>query len=284
MEKASYRVYRRRVTVLALGATLAAWVLSLSPAPNVPRGTALHLNGAYAPAFGPEGTWNPVVPRPVTGPGTRAEALTARCGDDAGSWLGMRWHKPVHWRINKATIPAYLGTPSAVTDAVRSGAVTVAAGRNDCGLAETLAVQQRFHGATDRVAGVTGDGRCGQRDGSSVVSFGALPAGTLAVTCVWWLPDKRDGRSVEADILVDASDGAFFLTASAGCTARWDLESTLTHEFGHVYGLGHVAYAEHGHLTMSDGLPECSTAYRGLGLGDYRLLQQRYGTRKHSTG
>jgi hypothetical protein len=111
------------------------------------------------------------------------------------------------------------------------------------------------------------------------VSFGDLAAGLLAVTCIWWYGGKQGGRSVEADILVDDAGGLFFLTAPASCAGRWDLESTLTHEFGHVFGLGHVSYAEHGALTMSDGLPDCSTAHRTLGLGDYRTLASQYGSR-----
>ena len=29
---------------------------------------------------------------------------------------------------------------------------------------------------------------------------------------------------------------------------------------------------------MSDGLPDCSTAYRSLGLGDYQTLATHYGS------
>ncbi len=82
---------------------------------------------------------------------------------------------------------------------------------------------------------------------------------------------------VEADVLVADTGGLFFLAVPEGCAARWDLEGTLTHEFGHVFGLGHVPYATHGALTMSDGLPACSTAARRLGPGDYLPLREHYG-------
>ena len=102
--------------------------------------------------------------------------------------------------------------------------------------------------------------------------------GLLAVTCIWWYGGKDAGRSVETDILIDDTSGLFFLDTPPECASRWDLEGTITHEFGHAFGLGHVAFAEHGDLTMTDGLPECSSAYRGLGLGDYLALKQQYGT------
>jgi hypothetical protein len=112
-----------------------------------------------------------------------------------------------------------------------------------------------------------------------VVSFGSLDAGMLAVTCLWWHPGGkgRDGGTVEADILVSARPGLFFVTARpAGCTASWDLEGAVTHEFGHVFGLGHVNGDAHPGITMGDTLAACDTGHRGLGRGDYDMLRAHY--------
>jgi hypothetical protein len=207
-------------------------------------------------------------------------ATSARCSDATGNFLGMWWRGAVPWRINDGTIPAYLSDHGAVTNALRSAGETVASGRNDCGLPQNLNLAETFLGGTGRTAEVTGAGGCGQRDGTSAVSFGHLNPGLLAVTCIWWFDDKAGGRSVEADILIDDAPGLFFLSnAPQGCNGQWDLEGVITHEFGHVFGLGHVSSAQHGDLTMTDALPDCSTAYRGLGLGDYLALKNRYGTR-----
>jgi len=215
-----------------------------------------------------------------------------RCGDPAGSWLNARWSAEVRWQFNPASVPGYLADaataaptasdavpPDATTPlaAARSAAEAVAHGRNSCGLPEDLTIRQTYTGDTDRRASVTSDAGCGRPDGHNVVSFGTLPMGLLAVTCVWWERHPGGNRSVEADTLVDASGGTFFLAQPADCRARWDLEGILTHEFGHVFGLGHVPYSEHSALTMSDSLPECTTAYRGLGLGDYLTLRAHYG-------
>jgi hypothetical protein len=219
-----------------------------------------------------------VVPGPPTGQPAEAAMDGGRCADPAGTWLGMRWRNGLRWRVNEKTIPAYLGDRTAVVNALRSAATTVDTGRNDCGLPENLGIQESYAGRTEHVAGVTPGGGCGDRDGQNAVSFGPLNQGLLAVTCIWWYGGKDNGRSVETDILVDDTEGLFFLSTPPACSSRWDLEGTVTHEFGHAFGLGHVAFAQHGSLTMTDGLPDCSTAYRGLGLGDYLTLKQQYGT------
>jgi hypothetical protein len=219
-----------------------------------------------------------VIPGPPTGPPAEAAMAGGRCADPTGTWLGMRWRGRLQWRVNEQSIPAYLGDRTSVVNALRNAATTVETGRNDCGLPENLGIQESYAGKTDRAAGVTPAGGCGERDGHNAVSFGPLNQGLLAVTCIWWYGGKDSGRSVESDILVDDTEGLFFLSTPAACTNRWDLEGTVTHEFGHAFGLGHVAFAQHGALTMTDGLPDCSTAYRGLGLGDYLTLKQQYGT------
>ncbi len=222
--------------------------------------------------------WLPVIPGPPIGELAGAADSGGRCADPAGTWLGMRWRNELRWRINEQTIPAYLGDRTKVVESLRSAATTVDTGRNDCGLPANLGIQESYAGRTDHKAGVTAAGGCGDRDGHNAVSFGRLDQGLLAVTCIWWFGGKENGRSVETDILIDDTEGLFFTTTPVDCSSRWDLEGTVTHEFGHAFGLGHVAYADHGTLTMTDGLPDCSTAYRGLGLGDYLTLKQQYGT------
>jgi hypothetical protein len=206
--------------------------------------------------------------------GTTGPVPTVRCGDSAGAWLGMRWFSPYRWTLRTAGMPAYLGAVEPVRQAIRAAAVAVDEGHNDCGLTGGLALNQRYSGETVRDAGIRADGSCGTRDQRNVVAFGPLDGGLLALTCLWW----SRGRTVEADIRISDAPDTFTLDPVAGCTGSWDLQGTLTHEFGHVFGLGHVPYAEHGELTMSDGLPACSAGFRALGLGDYETLRSRYGT------
>lgn len=214
---------------------------------------------------------------PVAPMGAATLATTARCTDSAGTWMGMRWQAPYTWRVDTTSIPAYLGDNASVIASLRAAADNVMDTHNDCGLVSDLTMREAYVGTTPTTAGVTSDGGCGGQDRHNTVSFGTLKPGLLAVTCVWWVGDTGKGRSVEADILIDNSPGLFYLgNTPAGCDGRWDLQGTITHEFGHVFGLGHVDYAAHSQLTMSDGLPDCTSGYRGLGLGDYLTLAREY--------
>lgn len=223
--------------------------------------------------------WQPTPkPRPPVSRMGRAlpstEASSVRCGDGAGAWLGMRWNGTYRWTMRPTGMPGYLGAYGPVRDAVRAAAHAVDQGDNSCGLIGDLALSQRYSGETTRDAGINADGTCGERDERNVVAFGRLDGGLLALTCLWW----SKGRTVESDVRISDAPNMFTLNPGAGCSGSWDLQGTLTHEFGHVFGLGHVSYAEHGELTMSDGLPACSANFRSLGLGDYQTLKGQYGT------
>jgi hypothetical protein len=231
------------------------WGPDGAPAPR-PQAPVSRMGHAYEPAAVP------------------TEASSVRCGDSAGAWLGTRWQGPYRWTMRVAGMPGYLGAFEPVRDAVRAAATSVDLGRNSCGLTGDLALSQRYSGETVRDAGINADGTCGARDERNVVAFGRLDGGLLALTCLWW----SRSRTVEADVRISDAPGMFTLNPDAGCTGSWDLQGTLTHEFGHVFGLGHVSYAEHGELTMSDGLPACSSNFRAFGLGDYETLRNQYGT------
>jgi hypothetical protein len=62
----------------------------------------------------------------------------------------------------------------------------------------------------------------------------------------------------------------------SGCSNRFSVESTATHEFGHVFGLAHVAESTHGNLTMSPSMGPCSAAPETLGKGDVLGLRALY--------
>ena len=267
--------------MLCLAGAATALLTTPSPAPgrdrSGPQGGAARarpvVEVAFAALAAPSRAGLPAEPDQPARP-------EGQCTDATATWLGTRWRDTVHWRLHPSGVPDYLGSADAVRDVVRRAAGNVDVGRNVCGVPEDLGTAQRFDGDTDRRAAVTPDGGCGQRDGHNVVSFGKLPDAVLAITCLWWIPgrDGSDGRTVEADILVNESPGRFALTPPSDCLDRWDLESALTHEFGHVYGLGHVPAARHPGLTMGDALPPCDIAHRSLGLGELQMLRAHYGS------
>jgi hypothetical protein len=250
-----------------------------APSPHAPFSRFGRADGqpAEPPAVPPtDPSAEPPVESAKTPPVVAPPAVpkTVRCSDGAGAWLGTRWQSPYRWTLRLSGMPAYLGPADPVRDAIRAAGAAVDNGSNDCGLVGGLALSQRYVGETDRDTGVRPDGTCGDRDDRNVVAFGRLDGGLLALTCLWW----SRGRTVEADIRISDTPGTFTLDPTVNCAGSWDLQGTLTHEFGHVFGLGHVSYADHGELTMSDGLPACSAEFRQLGLGDYETLLGQYGT------
>jgi hypothetical protein len=240
-----------------------------APPPRATREPVARL-GRVEPGPATDAAGPPAAPHPEIAP------TATRCADAAGAWLGMRWQSAYRWSLRARGVPAYLGSTDRVRDAIRAAASALDDGRNDCGYGGGLGLSQRYVGHIDRDTGIRPDGGCSHRDQRNVVAFGELSGGLLALTCLWWVR----GRTVEADVRISHTPGLFTLDPdpAAGCTARWDLQGTLTHEFGHVFGLGHVTYAEHGEQTMSDGLPPCSARMRTLGLGDYLALRAQYGT------
>lgn len=210
--------------------------------------------------------------QPPSKPSQPANAAPAPCDDRAYTLLGGRWNEPLGWLYQSSSTPSSLGS-SAVLTVLKRSFDNITGARNDCGLADTVSATSSYLGATGFAPSVTKRGRCAARDGHSVVGFGPLPSGILAVTCV---RSNGTGRMTEADIRVN-SNIDWALSVSTCSFFEELLEPTMTHEIGHAYGLGHVSESKHGRLTMSttsDG--PCSNAESTLGLGDVRGLRHLY--------
>jgi hypothetical protein len=192
------------------------------------------------------------------------------CSDGAYSLIGGRWSHAMHWSFNASTTPK--GMNMALTeDVVRKSYSNVTGAYNDCGRADRISAQNVYDGHTTRLANVSKGGWCTQGDNRNVVSFGRLPQGVLAVTCT----ESRHGEITEADIRVNSHYN--WALSKSTCSHQELLEPTLTHEVGHVYGVGHVGERKHPLLTMSvasDGA--CNNEASTLGLGDMLALESLY--------
>ena len=62
----------------------------------------------------------------------------------------------------------------------------------------------------------------------------------------------------------------------SSCSNAYILQGVATHEFGHVYGLGHVSQSGHANLTMSTAIYTCDASDETLGLGDMLGLEVHY--------
>lgn len=193
-------------------------------------------------------------------------ASPAPCSDAAYVKLGGKWlNGSYRWAFHAASTPAYLGR-AAVGDILRKSFSNITSARNDCGLADRVSATHTYLNTTSVRP------RCDRRDFKNVVGFQRLEWGVLAVTCYW----LSNNRIVEADIQINSRE-RWALSLSSCVHDEVMLEATMTHEAGHVFGLGHVSERRHGRLTMSPLLNgPCQLSEATLGLGDVRGLEALY--------
>ncbi|MEX2548186.1 MAG: matrixin family metalloprotease [Chloroflexota bacterium] len=187
------------------------------------------------------------------------------CQDGAYNKLGGSWKNGSYsWSFQAYSTPGYL-SKTAVRDVLRKSFSNITNAHNDCALADHVSATNNYLGTTSTRA------RCARRDMHNVVGFRALEAGVLAVTCYW----ISNGRIVEADVQINSRER--WALSLGGCTDEVMLESTMTHEAGHVFGLDHVGERRHGRLTMSPYLDgPCENDEATLGKGDVLGLEALY--------
>lgn len=182
------------------------------------------------------------------------------------------------WVLNVDSVPAYLD-PAGVAEAAQKATLTVARAHSAClPTGDGADVPPTIYaGPTRRHANVTVDTACftpENSDGVSVVSFGPLPEDVVALACTY----SERGDIWQSDILLNDGWGVFTLDPDdEGCVDSFDLQSVLTHERGHSFGLGHPPEnAEGNDLTMSPFMDRCDSRPRTLGRGDVLGLMALY--------
>jgi len=187
------------------------------------------------------------------------------CSDTAHLSEGAKQAGTYRWSFKASTTPAGLSR-SGVTAILQKSFANVTGAHNDCGRSDNVGATSQYLGTTSRSP------NCNSQDGQNVVAFGPLASGVLAVTCFW----VRGGTITEADMKITTAES--WALSLATCHGNMPLlESTITHEAGHVFGLAHVGERAHGRLTMSpyiDGV--CEDNETTLGLGDMLGLESMY--------
>jgi hypothetical protein len=194
------------------------------------------------------------------------------CADTAHVGLPWKWNTPYAWTFRAGSTPA-ANSKDNVEAKLKRAAANVTASRNSCNMADQVGAQHSYLGRADHGAQISAGAECGNPDGHSAVAFGDLPAGTLGTACVWF----SGNEALEADVKLNKADHAWIASNSSGCSGRWSVEAVGTHEFGHVFGLGHVGEAAHGNLTMSPQINgPCQRSEATLGRGDVLGLRAKY--------
>ena len=198
------------------------------------------------------------------------------CSDLANTDLDHKVTETLAYGFRVSTTPPSLRRLAA-KNAIRRGAANVFETRSNCRLGDHVPVALRYGGRTGAPAQV-GDGLCGTNDGRSVVAFGDLESGALAAACTISQGSLGYDEVVAADVKINRADFRWTAAPNArSCRQAYDVEAVITHEWGHVFGLGHVPESGHRDLTMSPIVNgPCQAAERSLGRGDVLGLDGKY--------
>ncbi|CAN5593880.1 hypothetical protein BH24ACT22_BH24ACT22_07030 [soil metagenome] len=205
-----------------------------------------------------------------------AESGPNPCRSRAYNLTRWKVYDRVAYRYNYRTTPRSLKR-RATGRAIRRAGANIVNNRNSCRIGDRVDSRIAFQGGTRRAADVSSTGRCTRNDGSSVVSFGGL-RGPLAVTCIFFTLRGGYDEVTSSDIRIDRSNTKWTTKPRArSCRRAYDVESVMTHEFGHTFGLNHVSERRHPNQTMSPRINgPCQLSEKSLGRGDVLGLTRKY--------
>lgn len=206
---------------------------------------------------------------------SRASGPSA-CSDSFYDSWDRKLYNYNRWYVNTRSIPDYLSKARAVA-AIKRGGANIYKVQDSCGIPDRVKGELRYEGGTKRPVNIRDDLTCTSNDYKSVVGFGDLPSGYTASVCIWsWIQDGPN-RVAHSDIRLNKYDHAWTTRVTSGCRGRFDVESSVTHERGHTFGLGEASESSHGNLTMSsESNGPCQSSERSLGRGDARGLNSKY--------
>jgi hypothetical protein len=205
------------------------------------------------------------------------------CYSDAYADLGYKVMNPkvtgrtIRYQLNFSTKPPGLARREA-SSAVQKAARNMFDTRNGCRMGDRVPARVDYGGKTGAPAHA-GKEFCGIDDGRSVVAFGDLKSNTPAASCTISGNGGPNYQEVfSADIKINKADFQWTTTPnSRSCARAYDLEGVTTHEWGHVFGLGHIPEDGSQNLTMSPVINgPCQGSERSLGRGDVLGLDSKY--------
>jgi hypothetical protein len=195
----------------------------------------------------------------------------AECTDNDYRLLPYWQHGTFRWKFRKTLTPDEL-TQGGAESVLKTSMNNITGARNNCGRSDRIDADATYKGDTDKPTNISPNSACLDRDTNNTVSFGDLADNHLGLTCDWYVGD----RIKESDVRFNKHDFEWSLHKS-GCSGSMRvLQNTATHEFGHVWGLGHVGGAAHTNLTMYPSSGPCDAFKTTLALGDLLGLERRY--------
>jgi hypothetical protein len=230
-----------------------------------PRGGKLVLGGVGKEASS-EGA--PKLAARASGPG--------ECRDSFYNSRDAKVYDYNRWYVNGRSIPSNL-SDARVVAAMQRASANITGVHDSCGFRDAVRGRLIYEGGTGRGVNIRSNASCTSNDYRSVVGFGDLPAGYTAFNCTWTWIQSGPNRVAHSDIRLNKYDHAWTASVTGSCRGRFDVESSMTHERGHTFGLGEAPEGSHGNLTMSeDSNGPCQTSERSLGRGDALGLNRKY--------
>lgn len=155
--------------------------------------------------------------------------------------------------------------------AVAGGINAMAVGTGTCTNLSNGATAS-YKGTTTKSATIYSNGLCKPTQLTNVIDTGTLPSGTLAATCTY----KNASEISYASVRFNTAVYSWYTgTSVTGCSgSKYDAQGVMTHEAGHVFGLGHVANSTYQVMKTSSG--HCETSQRKLGSGDLAGMKHLY--------
>ena len=181
------------------------------------------------------------------------------------------------WYVNTRSTPSNVSRSGAVA-AMKRAAANVTGVQDSCGFRDGVRGRLIYQGGTRSSVDITSNPSCTSNDNKSEIGFGDLPANYTGFHCAWvWPVSGGPDRVAHADFRLNKFDHAWTARVTGSCRGRYDIESSVTHEFGHTFGLGEAPESTHGNLTMSnDTNGPCQISERSLGRGDAMGLNNKY--------
>ncbi len=206
----------------------------------------------------------------------------------------------MNWRYKETSTPSEVQIPSAV-DALKDATRNITTVFDNCGFSDTVSATHAYLGNTTQSTNIiSSQPACGNGNEQSMVEFGVLPNGYVAVTCVFdvlhdFIEQGRSATIVESDMKLNSAGPTndpylWVANAGSGCNDKFAIRGVATHERGHSYGLGDIDAVAHPELTMGIGGPAdfdritCNVPgyeasgemLASVGLGDYLGLDDLY--------
>lgn len=194
------------------------------------------------------------------------------CVDDSQTSLGYHEDDNHNWFVSHANRPSNL-TDTQARVAFVNGSNNIEYARNDCypvrdfGNANLSNIDQTWAGTTSLAPNINSTPSCTSRDDVNVVGWGSMSQ-YLALHCAWY--SALFNELYEADVKFNTNYSWTVDPDNLACIGRYDVESVMTHERGHTFGVGHVSELTHSRMTMSTNIDgSCQAQESWIGLGDF---------------